>query len=110
MNNIEEDHSSSLSDIRWRYLQKLPTPQKQFLLNQQEARTQLSRFRESAQIHARLNQWHVDLEDLEVEFFSFENFEGFLLSGHADTAGAPRVIAMTLDASGKILKTLTSKG
>jgi len=110
MNNIEEDHSSSLSDIRWRYLQKLPTPQKQFLLNQQEARTQLSRFSESAQIHARLNQWHVDLEDLEVEFFSFENFEGFLLSGHSDTAGAPRVIAMTLDASGKILKTLTSKG
>jgi hypothetical protein len=91
-------------------LQKLPTPQKQFLLNQQEARSQLSRFSESAKIHATLNQWHVDIDKLEVEFFSFEDFEGFLLSGHAHTAGAPRVIAMTLDASGKIIKTLTSKG
>jgi hypothetical protein len=57
-----------------------------------------------------LNQWHVDIENLEMEFFSFEDFEGFLLSGHAHTAGAPRVIAMTLDATGKIIKTLTSKG
>lgn len=110
MNNLEEDHSSSLSDIRLRYLKKLPTPQKQFLLNQQEARSQLSRFSQSAQIHATLNQWHVDIENLEMEFFSFEDFEGFLLSGHAHTAGAPRVIAMTLDATGKIIKTLTSKG
>jgi hypothetical protein len=91
-------------------LEKLPTPQKQLLLNQQEVRTQLSRFSESAQINATLNQWHVDLENLDVEFLSFEDFEGFLLSGHAHTAGAPRVIAMTLDASGKIIKTLTSKG
>ena len=110
MNNLEEDHSSSLSDIRLRYLKKLPTPQKQSLLNQQEARSQLSRFSQSAQIHATLNQWHVDIENLEMEFFSFEDFEGFLLSGHAHTAGAPRVIAMTLDATGKIIKTLTSKG
>jgi hypothetical protein len=110
MNNLEEDHSSSLSDIRLRYLKKLPTPQKQFLLNQQEARSQLSRFSQSAQIHATLNQWHVDIENLEMEFFSFEDFEGFLLSGHSHTAGAPRVIAMTLDATGKIIKTLTSKG
>ena len=110
MNNIEDDHSSSLSDIRLRYLEKLPIPQKQFLLNQQEVRAQLSRFSESAQIHATLNQWHVDLENLDVEFLSFEDFEGFLLSGHAHTAGAPRVIAMTLDANGKIIKTLTSKG
>jgi hypothetical protein len=110
MNNLEEDHSSSLSDIRLRYLQKLPTPQKQFLLNQQEVRSQLSRFSQSAQIHSTLNQWHVDIENLEMEFFSFEDFEGFLLSGHAHTAGAPRVIAMTLDATGKIIKTLTSKG
>lgn len=110
MNSSEGDPSSILSDIRQQYLQKLPTPQKQFLLNQQEARTQLSRFSESAQIQATLNQWHVDVEDLEMEFFSFEDFEGFLLSGHAHTAGAPRVIAMTLDANGKIIKTLTSKG
>jgi len=110
MNNIEDDHSSSLSDIRLGYLEKLPIPQKQFLLNQQEVRAQLSRFSESAQIHATLNKWHVDLENLDVEFLGFEDFEGFLLSGHAHTAGAPRVIAMTLDASGKIIKTLTSKG
>ena len=80
------------------------------MLSQLEARSTLLRFANSGQAQENLSQWGIDIDDCEMEFFSFDNFEGYQLSGHSKRADSARVVSLTLDANGNVLKTMTSKG
>ena len=106
----EQNESSSVSQIRENYLARLKIPQRQFMLSQLEARSTVLRFANSGQAQESLSQWGIDIDDCEMEFFSFDNFEGYQLSGHSKRADSARVVSLTLDGNGNVLKTMTSKG
>lgn len=106
----EPNENSSLSQIRENYLSRLKMPQRQFMLSQAEARSTMLRFANSGQAQESLSQWGIDIDDCDLEFFSFDDFEGYQLSGHSKRADSSRIVSLTLDGSGNVLRTMTSKG
>jgi len=106
----DQNENSSLNQIRENYLSRLKMPQRQFMLSQVEARSTLLRFANSGQAQESLSQWGIDMDDCDLEFLSFDDFEGYQLSGHSKRADSSRIVSLTLDGSGNVLKTMTSKG
>jgi len=105
----DSDQLSKLGSIRQQYQSRLPQARKKFLLTKQEVLSQLNQFKNNAEISNELERWGASIDDIEMQYLSFDSVEGFQLIGHSKTTNSERIVLLITDKLGNLQKTLTSK-
>ena len=105
----DSDQLSKLGSIRQQYQSRLPQARKKFLLTKQEVLTQLNQFKNNAEISNELERWGASIDDIEMQYLSFDSVEGFQLIGHSKNGNSDNIVILITDKLGNLQKTLTSK-
>lgn len=105
----DTDQLSKLGSIRQQYQNRLPQARKKFLLSKQEILSHLNQFKNKAEISYEFERWGASIDDIEMQYLSFDDVEGFQLIGHTKTRNDERIVLLITDKLGNLQKTLTSK-
>ncbi len=105
------DRDNTLGKIRDRYRSNLSDRNKQFFLEQDQARNEIKRFKDYEKISNLVNNWTGDPDDFTMQYLSNNGEQGYALSSQALGHGkSKKTMILLIDSDGKLKKTLTSKG
>lgn len=104
-------NGSTINKIREEYRSRLPPRNRQFMIESLENLTRLREFKDFSRIMDEISRWGGSLDDVELDFVSAGNSQGYRLVCTVNKAkNSKRTLILITDASGQLKKSLVSKG
>lgn len=107
----QTNERSSLYDIRESYRRRLPERTRQFMIEKENLLKKIHEFQDFSKIEKTVKSWGGRLEDTSLNFIKAGEKEGYRLFCPSSTENnSNRILVLLLDNSGRINKTILSKG
>lgn len=102
---------STINRIREEYRSRLPTRNRQFIIQSSEILTKLSEFKDFSRIMEEVSKWGASLDDLKLDFVSAGSAQGYrLICPVNEPKKSKSTLILITDSHGHLTKTLVSKG
>jgi hypothetical protein len=104
-------NNDTVKKFRDQYRSRLPLLNRQFMVERENVLTKLREFRDFSKIRDEVRVWGGILEDSKMDFVSAGEAEGYRLFCHTmPTSKSKRTLVLSINKSGQLTKTVTSKG